>query len=439
MTPADPPRDGGPALGRLVPRTISGQVVALMVICVLIAQVVGAYAFSRLGVPAPSRSPIDFDARLAMAVRILAAVEPEGRDGLLATYARTDPDLALRRLPEDAPTPAGPPEPSPLHGRLDGGFTVWAEGPAVPRTSGYDIRLADGMRLKAAAPDFGPRPALGPIYVTVAFLAVGLVLFGSWAARAVTRPLRRLAAAVERTEPGAPAAMPQDGSAEVRAVAAAVGRLNERITALMADNARTLAAVGHDLRTPLTRLRADLLDDEELRTDFVADLDHMTALTESALDHLHGARNPEKRVRADCTALVAKVVDQFADLGADVTADLDGRVEASIAPHAVLRAVRNLVENAVRHAGSATVSVRGGPKMVTIVVRDAGPGIAEADRLRLMEPFERGDPTRPAGPGEGLGLGLSIARAVAMDHGGRLILADNSPHGLVATLELPAA
>ncbi|WP_246734180.1 ATP-binding protein, partial [Oharaeibacter diazotrophicus] len=259
--------------------------------------------------------------------------------------------------------------------------------------------------------------------------------------RAVTTPLRRLAAAVEAAAPdGLPGAIPVDGPAEVRAVASAIAANTDRIRALMADNARTLAAVGHDLRTPLTRLRlrVDFVEDDDVRAALVGDLDYMTALTEEALAHLRGSGRPEPLERVDVGSLLSTVVDRFADLDADVRADLPAGLEAPLRPNAVQRAVRNLIENALRHAGHARVSARRAGRHVVIAVADEGPGIAPEDRDRLVRPFERGDAARTSGPDHGLGLGLSIARDVAVSHGGRLVLGDNVPTGLIATLELPA-
>ncbi len=236
------------------------------------------------------------------------------------------------------------------------------------------MRLPDGTVFSAVRPPM-PYPPLGPFAFALVFLAAGLGLLGTWAARAVTLPLRRLAAAVDTGGADLGEPLPLDGPTEVRAVAEAVRRRNARIADLLADNARTLAAVGHDLRTPLTRLRlrADLLDDQDLRADFVQDLDHMTALTEAALEHLRGGRTPETKVRADCASLVSTVVDQFADLGADVTASVPEGITATVMPNALQRALRNLVQNAVRHAGHAAISVTREPGCVRISVSDTGP------------------------------------------------------------------
>ncbi len=413
---------------RWLPRTVTAQVVALTVASVVLAQAMGFFAFF-LHQPALHRSPIEFDSRLSTVTRLVAATPADGRAALVAAVNRSAPDLDIRFEPA---LPPGEAEHGALAAKLGPGYTaVRSEGRSV-------VRLPDETVLSAIRPP-AAYPPFGPFSFPVAFLAAGLVLLGTWAARTVTLPLRRLAAAVDAGRAEDELNLPADGPTEVRAVAEAVRRRNARIADLLADNARTLAAVGHDLRTPLTRLRlrADLVDDPALRADFVNDLDHMTALTEAALDHLRGQRTPEPRVPADCASLVSTVVDQFGDLGADVTADVPAGITAVIAPNALQRALRNLVENAVRHAGHAVISVTRAEGFVSIAVADRGPGIRIENRDRMTQPFERGDPARSAAPDQGLGLGLSIARAVAEAHGGRLRLTDNHPTGLVAIIDIP--
>lgn len=419
---------------RYLPRTVTGQVVALTVVSALMAQAIGGAVFWIYQPGADLRTPVEFDTRVATMASLLGRTPQAKRDELIAIMRQAAPELDAALSPTLLD---GEPDIGRISEKLHPGFVVSF------RLGRVQVRLPDGAVFSIVRPPMEHPPA-GPFLLALLSLAGGVLLFGTWAARAVTQPLRRLAARLDTASVGAADQgnanpVDLDGPIEVQAVAAAVQRRNARIAGLLADNARTLAAVGHDLRTPLTRLRlrADLMEEPELRAEFVRDLDHMSALTEAALEYLRGRRAPEPPVRVDLGSLVSTVVDQFDDLDADVSAAVSAGTEAVASPNALQRALRNLVENAVRHAGRAAIEVRLEPGRAYLIVRDDGPGIPAEDRERLMQPFERGDSARGASGEHGLGLGLSIAREVAEAHGGRLILGGNHPAGLVATIEIP--
>jgi signal transduction histidine kinase len=209
----------------------------------------------------------------------------------------------------------------------------------------------------------------------------------------------------------------------------------------MADRTRMLAAIGHDLRTPITRLRlrAEFMSNEVEQRRMLADLDHMEALVRAALAHLQDGRTGEGLVDADLPSLLQTIADQFADLGTEVGYAGPDDLVVRIKPHEMQRAVGNLVENAVRYGETPEIRVQavdGGA--LEIRVEDDGPGIAEAERQAMLKPFVRGDIARTMNEHDGFGLGLAIARSIAEAHGGRLDLRAREPRGLAAVITLPA-
>ncbi|WP_075217383.1 ATP-binding protein [Mongoliimonas terrestris] len=418
---------------RIWPASVAGQVLLLLVASVIAVHVVSLTVFLMVERSGPPASPLEHDLRLATHVRMLDAAAPADRASLLALVARSDPELRLEATDRAAPLDA--PLGRMLAHWLPPGTRTW-----ISDDGRYLIGLSDGSRLSAVAPLFSPPPS-GPLQATAVFLGIGLMAFGAWAVLVVTRPLRHLARAVEAFgRDGAPVALAAQGPTEVKALIAAVNGMQVRIGSLLTDQARMLAAVSHDLKTPLTRLRlrAETVADRRTRAAMLADLEHMTVLTDAALAHLRGARSREDPVLVDLASVVHTLADQFADLGQAVEATGPTPCDVRLRPNDMQRAIRNLVENALRHAGKATIAYGPAPDGgVFVAVIDDGPGIPDADKARVLLPFERGDPARSPGGTAGLGLGLSVASMVAETHGGRLTLTDNRPSGLIATIDLP--
>lgn len=419
------------------PRSIAGQLVAVLIASALAIHLLSLALFLFGGVRGSDLSPPEHDARLAGYVGLLEDSAPGDRERLLDLLDRIEADLGIRsRTDAD---PVGPPIRELIARWLPEGVSAWLE-PVADARDRYVLRLSDGTYLSAAAPDFNGRP-LGPLLFAVAIPLAGIVAVAAWAAIVVTRPLAKLAAAAEAFgAEGAPVPTVEDGPAEVRKVISTFNAMQGRIGGLLADNARMLAAVSHDLRTPLTRLRlrAETVDDPDTRDAMLADLEHMSALTNAALAHLRGLREREEPVLVDLSSLLGTVADQFVDLGHDVRVEGPSPFDVVLRPNELQRAARNLVENALRYAGTARVEYRATPNGLRIAVIDQGPGIPAADKERVMKPYERGDTARSQHATGSLGLGLAVARKVAENHGGRLVLLDNEPTGLVACLELPA-
>lgn len=265
--------------------------------------------------------------------------------------------------------------------------------------------------------------------------AVALVVAGGVAVRRLLEPLRRLALAADRIGKGEAEEVPEQGPGEVVRVIAAFNRMQGRIHRLLTDRTQALAAVAHDLRTPLARLRlrAEAAPGGEA---MAADVAEMEAMVGSMLLYLGGEADPEPPALADVAVLAATVIDEAADRGADATYAGPDHLEARVRAAGLKRALTNLVENALHYGGAAalTVEARGGS--IAFRVEDDGLGIPEDQLGRVTEPFVRLDAARRRDtPGFGLGL-ATVQRLVEAD-GGTLALSNRPSGGLAAEILLP--
>jgi signal transduction histidine kinase len=233
--------------------------------------------------------------------------------------------------------------------------------------------------------------------------------------------------------------LPETGPEEIQQVARALNRMRDRIAGLLADRTRMLSAIGHDLRTPITRLRlrAEFIEDEHPRLDILKDLDRMNRMVNSALTYLRDGSDSEKPIPIDLPALLRTVGDNFIDVGEKVSYEGVEHLSVTARPDALVRAVENLVENALKYGSQAVLrSGREDATRVYVEVEDDGIGIASEQREAMLQPFVRGDAARNSQAG-GFGLGLSITASIARSHGGELLLSTGKMGGLVARLVLP--
>jgi signal transduction histidine kinase len=425
-------------------RTIGGQITALVIASIVAIHVIltGIFLVSRPDQPDPS---IDRGhAQFAAAVQLLGAAASADRPRLMADLARAFPKLDVQPLPPGSVPEASDPEGldlRSLHRRLDSSYRIFSiaseQGPHK-----VGIALPDGAMISARVlPDQRQRLFwAGSWAVTLLFAIVSVSLLSLWAARALTAPLSAFARAAENfSVNGAAAPLPERGLEEIRFVAKALNRMRERITTLIDDRTKMLAAISHDLRTPITRmrLRAEFIEDEVHRHRMMGDLDQMRAMLESVLSFLRNDRKLEAMTLTDIASTLQLVADQYADIGHKVTYEGPQHAMATVRPDDLTRSVTNLVENSVRYAALVTVRLATSANTATIEVEDDGPGISDARKEVMLEPFVRGDDARNMDETTGFGLGLSIARAIALAHGGRLSLHDRDPHGLVVRIELP--
>jgi signal transduction histidine kinase len=421
---------------------IGGQMAALVVASIVALHVIitASFLINRPDRGEPPRGD-GFD-QLATAVQLLAATPVPDRPRLLADVARAFPELDIQSLAPDAVIEANGPVPHGLHHHLGPGFRILAFAPnAEAHRTG--IALPDGAMISARIPAEQRQPPFwgGPWMMTLLFAVISVTLLGLWAARALTAPLSSFAIAAESFSlNGAAAPLPERGPEEVRAVAKALNRMRERITGLIDDRTRMLAAISHDLRTPITRmrLRCEFIDDEAHRGRMLADLDQMRSMLESVLSFLQNDRRPREMTLIDLSSSLQLVADQFEDMGHKVSYAGPDHVQAFARPDDMVRCFTNLVENAVRFGEHATIRLAVSADGAVIEVEDDGPGISEAQKDSMLQPFVRGDAARNMDDAAGFGLGLSIAQTIVLAHGGELSLRDRKPHGLNVRVWLPA-
>lgn len=308
----------------------------------------------------------------------------------------------------------------------------------------YDVKvtLADGDALSFRVVQRLRGPILPhSLLLDLVLLTIATAVVVYAVARSVTRPLSRLAHAAEAV--GRDVSQPplaESGTEELREAARAFNTMQERTRRYLDSRMRVLAAMSHDLKTPLTRMRLrveTLADAQDVKERFGRDLDEMEHMVRGALAMLKGLSDDEAAVPVDIDALLATVQAEFAEVGASVT--VDGRTRGPFRgrPQALKRCITNLVSNAVHFGARATVLVEDGAAL-TLRVLDEGPGLAGEQLERVFEPFYRVESSRNRDTG-GSGLGLSIARDIAQAHGGTLRLRNRPQRGLEAVLCLPRA
>jgi len=274
---------------------------------------------------------------------------------------------------------------------------------------------------------------------SIAVLLVAVVLVSLFAVRWVTRPLRTLAGAAEelgRNIHRPPLA--ETGPLEVAQAARAFNTMQSRLAAYLRERTQVLAAMSHDLKTPITRLRlrAELLEDPRLRDKFDHDLQEMESMVSSALDFLRGMDNGEPLQPVDINALLESLRTDLAETGGVVAIEGLAAAPFNGRPQALKSAFTNLLENAIKYGEAARVVVEDGPERLQIRVLDEGPGLPADQLEKVFEPFYRVEGSRNRETG-GTGLGLAIAKNVVELHGGRILLCNRAEGGLEAEVVLP--
>lgn len=388
---------------------------------------------------------------IATVARLVAQAPAELRPRMID--AANEADARFRFTPiSDGPGSAAPNshlrEVDGLAQRLGSSFRVasleMVDRDEQPRS--FSIGLPDGTGLDVAlAPDAlgtpPPRPISLLVIATIILIGLNIGALSLWASRGISAPLARFATAAEEFSIDRdPSPLREEGPVEVRTAARALNRLRDRIHTLFADRTRMLAAISHDLRTPITRmrLRVEFIEDAALRGQLTRDLEHMDAMVQGALSYLRDAGGQEQRAAFDLSSLLQTIADEFSDVGHDVRYDGPRQAVFVGNTHQFERALTNLVENAVRYGHEVSLRLREEAGTLLIEVTDDGPGIPEGDRARLLEPFMRGDEARGRVDSEGFGLGLAIAQSIVATHDGTLTLHDNPPHGLLVRIRLPA-
>ncbi|MDE2474179.1 MAG: HAMP domain-containing protein [Alphaproteobacteria bacterium] len=288
-----------------------------------------------------------------------------------------------------------------------------------------------------------PAPSPAPAILIAALF--GTILTGAaaaWLAGRVSRPLSALAYAADEVARGRVAPrLPDTGPDDIRHAAKAFNEMSDRVTRTLESHRQLLSAVGHDLRTPLAAMRitAEFVEDEEVRDRLTRNLDELHSMTEAVLSAARSGPGEERR-RVDLATLIESVCDDLIELNQPVTVSIEGLAPSNCRPNEIRRAARNLIENAVRYGGCARVSLDREDDYFVVNVDDDGPGIP-ANRLEeVFEPFVRLEESRNNATG-GSGLGLTLARAIAREHGGDIVLTNRMAEGRIiglrAALRLP--
>jgi signal transduction histidine kinase len=334
-----------------------------------------------------------------------------------------------------------------VHSRNQGAGVVNPQHPSAGRyhvglTSSVlvQIRLDDGNWVSFDS-QLQPEAWSWPIraLISALILLIAVVMLSIFGVRWVTRPLNQFSIAA--TELGKNIDRPpllEKGPLEVVQAARALNGMQTRLSRYLHDRTRILAAMSHDLKTPITRLRlrAELLDDEPIRRKFIRDLSELEDMVTDTLSFMRGLESNESLSRLDINALIESLQDDAKEGGQ--TVEIYGRATTPFLcrPQSLKRCLSNLVENAIKYGGVARVNVIQLADSLHIIVSDDGPGVPAEELERLFDPFYRLEASRNRDHG-GTGLGLTIARSIAEQHGGTLILKNGATHGLECHLEFP--
>ena len=277
-------------------------------------------------------------------------------------------------------------------------------------------------------------------WITFFVTAIAISVIVAFALRRITQPLGQLSAAAGKLGRGeAVSPIKEDGPADIRETIRAFNEMQERLHKFVADRTQMLAAISHDLRTPITslRLRAEMLDDEEARERMIATLTDMQHMVEATLAFAREEASSEPTRATDLAALIEAVSDDLGAIGHTVTVNAAAKLGYPCRPSALRRALTNLIENAAIYGKQATVTLTDTPSGPEIIITDEGPGIPLQDIERIFEPFVRLETSRNSDTG-GIGLGMAIARDIVRRHGGDIMLANRREGGLAVTITLPA-
>ncbi|MFP1681908.1 ATP-binding protein [Alloalcanivorax sp. C16-1] len=391
---------------------------------------------------------------VASLTRVMDAAPPALRPRLAEAAASHDPAYRVRwtarlaelRLPEgiDLNLHDGAGELRAHLSRPDTRILVVQpdQWPAHGGQRGYllAIQLGDGSWLAFDAPyrSWGLAP-LPRMLISLGLVLISTLLVAAVATRRLARPLQAFTRAARRfgADMRAPPIDPQ-GPYELREATLAFNAMQARIQRLVSDRTQMLAAISHDLRAPLTRmrLRGEFIRDRKQQSRLFRDIDEMQAMINAALVFFRDDTLKESPTPFDLGELLLTLVEDYTDQGLPVRYEEAGKRVHVGRPMALKRALTNLIDNALKYAGAATVTLGRADGRILIRVCDRGPGLPEAQLEKVMEPFYRLEGSRNRSTG-GVGLGLATARAVLSEEGGSLTLSNRPGGGLCATLTLP--
>ena len=459
-------------MSRFLPKSLFGQTLLILLMGLVVSHLIGAWIYTADRENAVRAvGGLALAQRIANLTRLVEDAPPEWRDRIVA--ASSDPTfrIALSEVPPAFVTGEGRGAVSQtvenfLAAQLPG-QRAWKVRVAVAGASGplfgfvrdhpmpmmpmmhaagvwrglnAAVQLTDGRWLSfaTALPDTGPAISWQFI-VSMAVMAVIILVVSIWAVRRVAAPLAGIAAAAARL--GRDVAAPplaELGTLEMRQAARAFNEMQQRLRRLLDNRTRMLAAISHDLRTPLTllRLRAEAVENAEEREKMLATIVDMNGMIGATLAFARDDAAAEPSRATDVAALLESIVNDMADAGIPVTMEAAGSVVCDCRPVALKRAVTNVIDNAVKYGRTAHSAIHTRPRTIEISIDDEGPGIPEAELHRVFQPFYRLEGSRSLDTG-GIGLGLAIALSIVQAHGGELRLANRQEGGLRALISLP--
>jgi signal transduction histidine kinase len=436
---------------RLTPRSITAQITGIVVVSVLLGMVLTAAIVLFSGAAMPNDSPTAVALRIAHVTRFVRAARSLADADTILTAAQNAGVVVERVAISDLETLPN-----------DAGLAFSSRELARQLESKRGIDVLERLRYQA-----GPEPQLavrldadhalvfdartganlwlrflGPTALLLIIVLIFVLLLSIYAVRWIIAPLAAVAEAALSfgRSPRDDHAIRRRGPREITQVADALNEMRTRIRALLEDRTRMLAAISHDLRTPLTRLRlrAERVSEAGLRDGMLGDLGKVGRMLDETLDYLREDGKSEAMSRVDLPSLLQTICWDFADMGDPVSYEGPARLACTVRPRALTRALTNIVENGIKHGTAVTVTLKGtGREGIAITIADDGPGIPAALHEKVFEPFFKADSARAQNDG-GFGLGLSIAQDIVKRHGGDISLLAREPAGLAVRILLPA-
>ena len=418
-------------LNKLLPKGISGSVALFILTLVVIIHVVLTYAFiekNRSVLRQANRDEII--QKIVNAIHLVEATPALNRSNAIAAMA--DPDLKVTLTPEPA---------------FELQFTeisFWAISKALHshlESFAISIRLDDNLWLNLNATVYYHFLSTQIILISLEAIVFGAILFAAWSIHRFTRPLKEFKHAAEQLGMDLHAKpMVIYGPSIVQETAKAMNTMQQKIQDLVKDRTLMLAAISHDLRTPITRLklRAQFIEDHELYPKMVADLDEMESLISQTLTFAREEHTTEKKIKLDLCSFIELMCDEMFDVGYKVNfQSSEKHIPFYGRPIALKRTFSNLINNAIKYGSCANVNISvKSKKNIIITIEDEGPGIPEKELKNVLQPFYRADPSRSRDTG-GTGLGLSVAQDIIQFHGGKISLKNLRPKGLEVSVIFP--
>ncbi len=442
-------------LRRLLPRTVTTQIASLVFAAVLLGVGLTSVALSYLlsdlrPRPSPELLAASRAAAIATIVRQAEASRSPGELAQLLAKTRWR-DLKVSQIPIEHVEAVS----TSTHGiavasrsvkaLLEGtwGIVPLANSLSSNGTETVAVRINGSTVLLFESP---PYPGFHTFFFVQGIFALAIIIFitlflSLYAARWITSPLSSIASAARSFghSPGEDGPLSEEGAREIAQVVAALNDMRKRVRSLVDERTRMLAAISHDLRTPLTRLRlrTERLTETNARHSMLNDIATVEDMISETLIFLREGGRSEPVHLADLPSLLQTICAEFSDVGHNVSYEGPNRFAFACRTHALTRVITNVVDNGTKHGSTVAVSLQVlGDVAVQIDISDDGPGIPLSLRTRVFEPFFKGDSARPSLGRGGFGLGLSIARDIVARLGGAIELLDHVPQGLTVRLTL---